>query len=249
MYPYGLDDLTCEDIVMSEERIAETRALLAKHHRDGERFAAKMKESFASRFDAAFWGEWERWVTPIYSATPVVLDLGTGPGLFIKALTERTPGIRAIGVECAPYMLEAMEDLPAGAEIIVDDLHDPHLPLADGTVDAALASVVLHEMHQPLKTLYEMRRVLKPGGRFIIADWVRVPFEVYVREQGEAIRLFDPATDVARLEDTFIHFIEHNRFNLGDLIYLLNQTGFAVLHTTLGREGCFARIVAERRTA
>ena len=42
------------------------------------------------------------WITPVYSEQPVVLDLGTGPGLFLKALADYRPGIRAIGVECAP---------------------------------------------------------------------------------------------------------------------------------------------------
>jgi arsenite methyltransferase len=229
------------------ERLQQTQAMLAKHHRDGERFAELMKQTFADRVNEVFWAEWDRWITPVYSAAPVVVDLGTGPGLFLRALAERTPGMRAIGVECAPYMLQAVGELPAGCEMVSEDLHDPRLPLADGSVDAVNASVVLHEMNQPLRTLREVHRCLKPGGRFYIHDWVRAPLEIYIRAQTEEARVFDSATPVDELEDLFVHFIEHNRFSRDDLVYLLNMSGFAVLHSALSKEGRFARIVAEKR--
>lgn len=229
------------------ERLQQTQTMLARHHRDGERFAEMMKQSFAGRFNDDFWAEWERWITPVYSDQPVVLDLGAGPGMFVKALAERTPGMRAIGVECAPYMLEAQEPLPEGCEILTEDLHDPHLPLADSSVDAAMASVVLHEMNQPLRTLQEMQRCLKPGGRLYILDWVRAPLEVYLRAQTDEARVFAPGTPVDELEDLFIHFIEHNRFSREDLVYMLNMCGFSVLHSRIMKEGRYAHIVAEKR--
>jgi len=229
------------------ERLQQTQAMLAKHHRDGERFAEMMKQGFAERFNDDFWAEWAKWIEPVYSAEPLVLDLGAGPGMFVKALAGRTPGLRAVGVECAPYMLAAQEPLPEGSEIIAEDLHDPHLPLADGSVDAAMASVVLHEMSQPLRTLQEMQRCLKPGGRLYILDWVRAPLEVYIRAQTDEARVFGRDTPVDELDDLFTHFIEHNRFSREDLIYMLNMSGFAVLHSRIMREGRYAHIVAEKR--
>jgi SAM-dependent methyltransferase len=231
---------------MSDRR-RQTEEMLAKHHRDGARFVQLMKESFDSRFDETFWSAWRQWVEPAYSAQPVVLDLGAGPGLFVQALARRYPGIRAIGVEVAPYMLQAVEDLPAGCEIMAEDLHDPHLPLDDGSVDAVMCSVVLHEMDQPLRALQEISRVMRRGGRFYITDWVRAPLEVYVRNQTDAAKLFGKDITTAELEDFFIHFVEHNRFSREDLVYLLNHTGFAVIHSEIAKEGRYARIVAERR--
>ncbi|PKM44912.1 MAG: class I SAM-dependent methyltransferase [Gammaproteobacteria bacterium HGW-Gammaproteobacteria-1] len=231
---------------MSDRR-QQTEEMLAKHHRDGERFAQMMKESFDSRFDELFWNAWRQWVEPAYSASPVVLDLGAGPGMFVKALAARYPGIRAIGVEVAPYMLQAVGDLPVGCEIIAEDLHDPKLPLADAAVDAVMCSVVLHEMDQPLRALQEISRVMRPGGRFYIADWVRAPLEVYVRNQTDEAKLFGADITTAELEDFFIHFAEHNRYSREDLIYLLNHTGFAVIHSEIAKEGRYARIVAEKR--
>jgi len=225
----------------------DTHALLAKHHRDGEQFAQMMKESFAGRFNDEFWAQWDKWITPVLGDAPLVLDLGTGPGLFLKALAERQPGVHAVGVEYAPWMLAAAEPLPTGCEIITADLHDPRLPLEDGSVDAALAAVVLHEMHQPVRALHEMRRCLKPGGRLFILDWVRAPLELYIRNEGDEARAFDPATPANELDDLFVHFMEHNRFSTGDLAYLLEHTGFGVRDTVPLKEGRFAWLIGERR--
>lgn len=230
------------------ERLKQTQAMLARHHGEGERFAAAMKESFGRRFDETFWADWARWIEPVCRESPVVLDLGAGPGLFITALAQRYPGSRAIGVECAPYMIEAVGRLPDGAEMVCEDLHDPHLPLEDGAADAAMASVVLHEMTQPVRLLLEMARCIRPGGRLYITDWVRVPLEVYIRNQKADERaVFDGGASVGALDELFTHFIEHNRFAREDLIYMLNRTGFAVIDSQLTREGRFARIIAERR--
>jgi ubiquinone/menaquinone biosynthesis C-methylase UbiE len=228
-------------------RLDKTHAQLAKHHRDGAHFARLMKEGFEKRFGEEFWAMWRTWIEPAYSATPVVVDLGAGPGMFVKALTERYPSIRAYGVECAPYMLEAAEPLPEGSAMLPEDLHDPRLPFADASVDAAMASVVLHEMDQPVRLFKEMHRCLKPGGRLLVLDWVRAPLEVYIRHQTTEAKVFDPNTPVDELDDLFVHFMEHNRFSCEDLIYLLNKTGFAVLDTEVTREGRYARLIAERR--
>lgn len=227
------------------ETLEKTQALLEKHHRDGERFAQLMKETADGRFDADFWAAWDRWIAPVLTgATPTVLDLGTGPGTFLHRVTARHPGVRALGVECAPYMLAAMGALPAGSEILREDLHDPHLSLPDGAVDAALASVVLHEMHQPVKALRETCRALRPGGRFYVLDWVRAPLALYLEEREAEV--FDPATGTDVLEDIFTHFVEHNRFTREDLAYLLEHTGFRVLENTPLKGGRFARIIAEK---
>jgi len=227
------------------DRLRQTQDMLAKHHRDGAAFAQMMKDTFDGRFNEDFWAMWEQNIEPALSDVPVVLDLGTGPGLLLKAVVERYPQARAIGVECADYMLDAADDLPEGCEIIAADLHDPHLPLEDGSVDAAVASVVLHEMHQPVRALQEVARCLKPGGRLYVLDWVRAPLAQYLEDTE--LDVFAADTPVEALEDLFIHFIEHNRFSADDLVFLLENTGFRVLETAALKDGRQARIIAEKK--
>jgi arsenite methyltransferase len=226
------------------QTLQNTQDMLAKHHRDGEAFAQLMKDTYAGRFNEHFWAMWTKHVEPVLPAAPVVLDLGTGPGLFLKEVVERHPHIKAIGVECAEYMLEASKGLPANCEVIAADLHEPQLPLADGSVDAVVASVVLHEMHQPIRTLQEMQRCLKPGGIFYVMDWVRAPLQQYLANADLAVFGRDTAT--AELQDLFVHFIEHNRFSVDDLVFMLENTGFRIVEKTVLKEGQMARLVAQK---
>ncbi len=226
------------------DRLKQTQDMLARHHRDGAAFAQMMKDTFDGRFNEDFWAMWQQNVEPALSDTPVILDLGTGPGMLLKALAARYPQVRAIGVECADYMLDAADDLPEGCETIAADLHDPHLPLDDGSVDAAVASMVLHEMHQPVRALQEVARCLKAGGRLYVLDWVRAPLAQYLEDVE--LDVFAPDTPMDALEDLFIHFIEHNRFSSDDLVFLLENTGFRVLETSALKDGRQARIIAEK---
>jgi ubiquinone/menaquinone biosynthesis C-methylase UbiE len=203
-----------------------------------------MKDTFADRFGETFWTFWQEKIEPAYSAKPVVVDLGTGPGLFLEALVKRYPGIHAVGVECAQYMLEAAIDLPAGAEIVEADLHDPKLPFTDGEVDVVASTVVIHEMNQPIRTLRETHRCLKRGGLFYFMDWVRVPLAQYL--QNAEVDPFDPATSVQALEDVFVHFVEHNRFALADLKFMLEKIGFEIIDCTELNNGQHARLVARK---
>ncbi len=227
-------------------KLQQTQAMLAKHHKDGEAFVQLMKDTYAGRFNDDFWALWNERIATVLDDAPVILDLGTGPGTFLRDVIERHPTARAIGVECAEYMLtSANDELPVGCEIIAADLHDPHLPLDDDSVDAVVASVVLHEMYQPVRTMQEMQRCLKPGGIFYVMDWVRAPLQQYLADSDLAV--FDRSTPLDELEDLFIHFVEHNRFSIDDLAFMLENTGFRVLEKTPLRNGQMARLVAEKK--
>lgn len=228
------------------QTLKNTQEMLAKHHRDGEAFAELMKETFENRFNEEFWEMWAEKIEPALPENPTVLDLGTGPGMFLKSLVDRYPNGRAIGVECAEYMINAVEGLPDNAEIMVADLHDPHLSLDDNSVDAVVASVVIHEMNQPVRAFQEVFRCLKPGGRFYILDWVRTPLTQYIQAETDVSSVFNQSTPVDTLDDLFVHFIEHNRFTADDLEYLLRQTGYKVLEKTQLRDGRHARLIAEK---
>ncbi|MGH7962229.1 MAG: class I SAM-dependent methyltransferase [Candidatus Binatia bacterium] len=64
---------------------------------------------------------------------------------------------------------EEMADNPDLDEYVVHNLNtDPALPFADGFFDGAVVTVSIQYLIQPLAVFAEVRRVLKPGGPFIV---------------------------------------------------------------------------------
>ncbi|SDL20568.1 Methyltransferase domain-containing protein [Glycomyces sambucus] len=101
-----------------------------------------------------------------------VLDVGCGPGPLFASLRER--GAEVTGVEPSAKMLElARGRLGDDALLLQGDLNDP-LPFADGAFDLAVASLVLHYLEDWSGPLAELKRVLVPGGRLVVA--VNHPF-------------------------------------------------------------------------
>lgn len=222
----------------------QTVEMLAKHHGDGSEFAKLMEETFAGRFNDEFWHLWNRSVASGLSKKPAIVDFGTGPATFVKTVADKYKNSKVYGVECAPYMLKAIGELPENAEIVEADLQNPQLPFDNDSIDVAVASAVIHEMIQPIRMFREIWRILKPGGKFYIYDWVRAPLEVYLG--GSEVDPFDAEVSQEVLEDLFVHFIEHNRFSLDDLKFMLGRTDFNVIHSGFRSDQQHAWALAEK---
>lgn len=105
-----------------------------------------------------------------------VVDLGSGAGndAFI-ARTLTGPEGRVIGVDFTEEMVtkarENAEKLQApNVEFRLGDIED--LPIDDETVDVVVSNCVLNLVPDKPRAFAEMRRVLRPGGRFCISDIV-----------------------------------------------------------------------------
>ena len=104
------------------------------------------------------------------------LDAGTGTGRMLELLA---PHIRrGIGVDTSPEMLAIARDRleRIGAHHCQIRLADVHrLPFASATRDSGFDLVlfhqVLHYLDDPQSAVAEVVRVLKPGGRLLIADF------------------------------------------------------------------------------
>jgi ArsR family transcriptional regulator len=104
----------------------------------------------------------------------VVCDVGTGTGILARELARL--GMRVVAVDNAPRRLEAAREGLAKDGITTVELRGGDaqaLPLADAEVDAAFAHMVLHYVPQPGEAIREMARVVRPGGRVVLVDFVR----------------------------------------------------------------------------
>lgn len=102
-----------------------------------------------------------------------ILDVGCGAGPLLESLRDR--GALVTGVEPSIKMLElARQRLGEDAALHEGGLGGDPLPFPDGAFDDAVACLVLHYMKDWHAPLVELRRVLTPGGRLIVA--VNHPF-------------------------------------------------------------------------
>jgi ubiquinone/menaquinone biosynthesis C-methylase UbiE len=115
-----------------------------------------------------------------------VVDVGTGTGFVAAGLAPRVK--RVIGIDNSPAMLEiARGNLDtlgiANVELVQGEV--TYLPLADGSMEAALANMVLHHAENPASMLQEMVRVVKPGGTVAVTDEVAHPYRWMRQEHAD----------------------------------------------------------------
>lgn len=96
-----------------------------------------------------------------------ILDAGCGSGPLAETL--RAGGAQVTGFDSSPATVElARRRLGPDVELLVADLTE-ELPFGTGTFDDVIASLVLHYLEDWSGPLAELRRVLRPGGRLVVA--------------------------------------------------------------------------------
>jgi arsenite methyltransferase len=104
-----------------------------------------------------------------------VLDVGCGPGFLAVELAEAVGAEgRVWGIDSSPVML-ALAGSRCSAVGFSDrvELHGAdarHLPFPDGHFDAAVAAITYGFVSDVPAALAELYRVLRPGGRALVAD-------------------------------------------------------------------------------
>lgn len=123
------------------------------------------------------------------AALGMLIDIGTGTGRMLELFAP--DAVQALGIDRSSEMLrlaraKLAERGLANAELRQADLYA--LPMADAAADVAIIHHVLHFAQQPGAAIAEAARVLRPGGRVLIADFAPHDREEF-RAQGGHTRL------------------------------------------------------------
>ena len=107
---------------------------------------------------------------------PVVVDVGCGWGGSLPKLLERFKPDRLVGFDIAPKMVEAATREAAtlrtasGQPVEVIRADSAALPLPDASVDLLFCHQTFHHLVDQDRAIAEFFRVLKPGGRLLLAE-------------------------------------------------------------------------------
>lgn len=154
------------------------------------------RRSRSQEFFASTAGEWDRLRDELFGGVfdlqallalldPrwFVGDLACGTGRVAEALAPFVA--RVVAVDGSIAMLDAARarlDRFPNVEVRSGELES--LPLEAGELDVALLILALHYLPDPARTLTEVRRVLRPGGRLLVVDMTTHEREDLRRQMG-----------------------------------------------------------------
>ena len=105
-----------------------------------------------------------------------VLDVGCGSGLdALIAARLVGPSGRVVGIDMVSEMTakaQANAEALGAKQVVVARALADELPLADDTCDVVLSNGVINLLPTKAKLLAEIHRVLKAGGRLLVADMI-----------------------------------------------------------------------------
>ena len=134
----------------------------------------------------------EQWPPIMITAAAVsesddVLDVGCGTGVLTRELTQHVGDTgSATGFDLSESMLCVARNRCPEATFKQGNVSE--LPFDDKSFDVVISSFMLMFVPDPERSLSEMRRVLRPGGRLVISVWQGLENNVVYRELVEATR-------------------------------------------------------------
>jgi ubiquinone/menaquinone biosynthesis C-methylase UbiE len=159
---------------------AETERVLGLYEKEARKYDREM-----NFFDRLLFAGGREWVCS--QAAGDVLEIGIGTG---RNLPHYRADVSLIGIELSPAMLEIARararELRREVDLRVGDAQALEFP--DESFDAAVCTLSLCTIPDDRAAVAEVRRVLRPGGRFLLLEHVRSP--VLPVRLGQ--RLLDP---------------------------------------------------------
>lgn len=111
-----------------------------------------------------------------------ILDVGCGTGRLLRSAASVFPAARLEGVDAAPSMIkQALASVPSGGPINFQVAVAEQLPFGGGEFDLVFSTMTFHHWESQSAGIGEIARVLAPGGRWLLADFLARGFMRFVR--------------------------------------------------------------------
>lgn len=115
-----------------------------------------------------------------------IVEIGAGVGANFPYFKT---GTHVIAVEPNPHMHRGLRRKAkrSGLPLSILSSGAEAIDLSDNTVDAVVSTLVLCTVDDPARVLSEIRRILRPGGRFIFIEHVAAPSRSWRRHLQNAV--------------------------------------------------------------
>jgi SAM-dependent methyltransferase len=148
------------------------------------------------RFNAGFFTALDAYINwlvrdhkrKVFSELPrEVVEIGPGVGANLAYLP---PGCRLLAVEPNPYMHGGLRRRAArrGIDVDIRGVAGDAIDLDDRSVDVVISSLLLCTVADPARVVAEIRRILRPGGRYAFLEHVMAPEGTVLRGIQHAVR-------------------------------------------------------------
>ena len=150
-----------------------------------------------------------------------LLELGIGTGL--GALLFDKAGLKIIGIDSSPAMIERCRGRELPWKILCHDLTETPWPLESSSVDHVVTAGVTHFLRDQDAIFREVSRVLKPGGLFgfDFSEYDEETSDVYTCVRDGVYESYDAEYEV--------HLYRHSDAYIRTI---MSHTGFEVVHDT-----------------
>eukprot|EP00588_Corethron_pennatum_P010316 CAMPEP_0194279718 /NCGR_PEP_ID=MMETSP0169-20130528/14085_1 /TAXON_ID=218684 /ORGANISM="Corethron pennatum, Strain L29A3" /LENGTH=322 /DNA_ID=CAMNT_0039024175 /DNA_START=266 /DNA_END=1234 /DNA_ORIENTATION=- len=117
----------------------------------------------------------------------LVLEVGVGPGPNLKFYGSRASTVLAVDPnrQFDSYARDAAA--AANTELLFLPGRAEDIPMEDASVDVVVGTMVLCSVTSVEKSLKEVRRVLKPGGKYLFTEHTRAPKDWYALNFAQAV--------------------------------------------------------------
>ena len=99
-----------------------------------------------------------------------VLDVGCGTGMLLEQISAASPQAQLSGMDPSAEMLQIARGR-LGENVNLHEGYAESLPFTNAAFDVVVSTNAFHYFRDPLGSLREIRRVLRPGGTTVITDW------------------------------------------------------------------------------
>lgn len=173
-------------------------------------------------YDPAFWigekaGMAERRRSIVSRAKGKTLEIGAGTGLNVDYYTdEASPLVLSEPEEnMANLLRKRVDESGRTAEIV--RAPGELLPFEDNTFDTVVGTLVLCTVEDPEASISEVKRVLKPGGEYLLIEHVRAESERLARWQDRLNKPWSVLADGCNCNRSTARLLEAGGFDLAEV--------------------------------